>query len=147
MAKTSVDKKYIRDSIQNVQTNEITISEDKLRLKLERHIKRIRKASGVLSYLGVAITCIGVLAGTDFKEIGGITPDMWKTVFFLAAVAFIILTLYHGFYALFYRTSVDSMVNDIKTPDLIEHERNIWARFMAHFKSDNNVETEKEEEK
>lgn len=117
MAKTSVDNKYVRDSIQNVQTNEITISEDKLRNKLERQIKGIKEASGTFSYLSVAITCIGVLVSTDFKEFMGITPDMWKMLFIIAAVVFMVLFLKSGFHAVFHRVNVDTIVNDIKTLD------------------------------
>ena len=71
MAKTSVNNKYIRDSIENVKTNQITISEDKLRIKLERQLKRLKKASGVLSYLGLTITCVSVLVSNDFREAFG----------------------------------------------------------------------------
>ena len=126
MAKTLVDNKYIRDSIENVQTNQITISEDKLRIKLERQLKQIKKASGVLSYLSIVITCVGVLVSTDFKVAFGITPDMWKTVFFLASIGFFILFIISGFHSLFNRVTVDSIVNDIKTSDLSD-KRGYWT--------------------
>ena len=147
MAKTSVDNRYIRDSIENVQTNQITISEDKLRIKIERQIKRIKKSSGVLGYFGVAVTCIGVLVSTDFKTVLGITPDMWKTVFVLAAAVFVVLTLISGFNALFNRVTVDTVVNDIKTPDLTDRSRGFWSGVKNAFKSNqNNSEAEEEVE-
>ncbi len=148
MAKTSIDKKYIRDTIENVQTNEITISEDKLRNKLEKQIKRIKKSSGVISYLSVAITCVGVLVSTDFKEVYGITPDMWKTVFFLAAIVFIILFLTSGFNALFNKATVDSIIKDIKTADILDNDVGIWCWIKNLFSSNNNdFEAEEEKEK
>lgn len=146
MAKTSVDRKYIRDSIENIQTNEITISEDKLRIKLEKQIKRVRRGSGVLGYISVAITCVGVLVSTDFKEVYGITPDMWKTVFFLAAVVFVGLSFFHVFYALFFRASVDSIVKDIKTSDQADKALD-FLEWLKNFIEDKfNGEKAKEEE-
>lgn len=149
MAKTSVDNKYIRDSIENVQTNQITISEDKLRIKLERQLKRIKKASGVLSYLGIAITCVSVLVSTDFREAFGVTPDMWKTVFFLAAVVFFVLFIFSGFHSIFNRVTVDSMVNDIKTSDLSEKRTGLldWVKSIFHSNKKDESETDEEEEK
>ena len=148
MAKTSADKKYIRDSIENVQTNQITISEDKLRIKLERQIKRIKKSNGVLSYFSVTATCVGVLVSTDFKTVIGITPDMWKTVFFIAAVVFIVFTVSSSCYALFNRVSVDTIVNDIKTSDITDNTIGFWSRVKNAFKSNNKYsDAEEEEEK
>ena len=145
MAKTSVDNKYIRDSIENVQTNQITISEDKLRIKLEKQFKRLKRASGALSYLGLSITCVGVLLSTDFKEAFGITPDMWKTVFFLAAAFFIIMTLISGFNALFNRVTVDTIVDDIKTADSKIHKLGLLSKVIRFIQpNDNDSETEEE---
>lgn len=148
MAKISVDNKYIRNSIENVQTNQITISEDKLRIKIERQIKRIKKSSGVLGYLGVTVTCVGVLVSTDFKTVIGITPDMWKTIFFIAAIVFLVITVIRGFHSLFNQVTVDSFVNDIKTPDLT-NQNNVFLRGVKNaFKSnkrDSEVEAEVEE--
>ena len=144
MAKTSVNK-FIRDSIENVQTNQITISEDKLRIKLEKQIKRIKKSSGVLGYMSVTITCVGVLVSTDFKTVISITPDMWKTVFFIAAVVFLVLTAISGFNAIFNRVNVDSIVKDIKTSDIIAQKPDLWARVSDAFKSNKNDLAEEEE--
>lgn len=130
MAKTSVDNKYVRDSIQNVQTNEITISEDKLRNKLERQIKRIKQASGTFSYLSVAITCLGVLVSTDFKEFVGITPDMWKMLFIIAAFVFFYLFLKSVFFALFHKVTVDTVVTDIKTIDSTSQAEGFWVKLQ-----------------
>ena len=149
MAKTSVDNKYIRDSIENVQTNQIIISEDKLRNKLERQLKRIKKTSGVLSYLGIAITCVGVLVSADFKKAFGITPDMWKTVFFLAAVVFFVFFIISGFHSIFNRVTVDSIVNDFKTSNLSEERTGLldWVKSIFHSNKKDESETEEEEEK
>lgn len=149
MAKTSVDNKYIRDSIENVQTNQIIISEDKLRNKLERQLKRIKKTSGLLSYLGIAITCVGVLVSADFKKAFGITPDMWKTVFFLAAVVFFVFFIISGFHSIFNRVTVDSIVNDFKTSDLSEERTGLldWVKSIFHSNKKDESETEEEEEK
>lgn len=144
MARTSGDKKYIRDTIQNVQTNEITISEDKLRIKLEKQIKRVKRGCGSLGYLGVAVTCIGVLVSADLKEVFGITPDMWKAVFFIATVVFIVLFFISAFNAIFNRATVDSIVKDIKTADVIESNLGFWNRFKKKHDIDNDNESEEE---
>lgn len=146
MAKTSADNKYIRSSIENVQTNEITISEDKLRIKLEHQIEWIKRSSGVLSYLSLVITCISILVSTEFKEIHGITPDMWKAFFYLATAAFLALFFVHGFNAIFHRVTVDSIVKDIKTADFLEKEPRIkvWLRKVLSLR---NVESDSEEER
>lgn len=149
MAKTLVDNKYIRDSIENVQTNQITISEDKLRIKLERQLKQIKKASGALSYLSLIITCVGVLVSTDFKVAFGITPDMWKTVFFLASIGFFILFIISGFHSIFNRVTVDSIVNDIKTSDLSDKRMGIldWVKNSFRSRKIENSETEEKKGK
>lgn len=145
MAKTSVNNKYIRDSIENVKTNQITISEDKLRIKLERQLKRLKKASGVLSYLGLTITCVSVLVSNDFREAFGITPDMWKTAFFIAAVFFSSMTLISGFHSIFNRVTVDTIVDDIKTADVSVQKSGLLNWIKSIFHSDiNNSETEEE---
>ena len=148
MAKTSVDKKYIRASIENVQTNQITISEDKLRIKLENQIKRVKRGSGSLSYLGLTITCIGVLVTADLKTVFGVTPDMWKAVFFILAVVSFCLFLYSIINAIFCRATVDTIVEDIKTIDKDDKRLSFWARLKTSFHNpakSNNVETEEEE--
>lgn len=147
MAKTSVDNKYVRDSIQNVQTNEITISEDKLRNKLEKQIKRIKEASGTLSYLSVAITCIGVLVSTDFKEIFGITPDMWKMLFIIVSVIFSFLFLRSGFFALFHKVNVDTVINDIKTVDRNSNKEDFWEKIQDAIMAKIDKNRSEEEEK
>lgn len=139
MARTSADKKYIRDSIENVQTNQITISEDKLRNKLEKQIKRIKKGSGSLSYFSLAITSIGVLVTAELKTIYGITPDMWKTIFCIIAL----YSLYRFFssilYAIFRSATVDTIVKDIKTPDKEEHDISLWQILISWLKNKNNT--------
>lgn len=148
MAKTSVDNKYVRDSIQNVQTNEITISEDKLRNKLERQIKRIKEASGTFGYFSVAITCIGVLVSTDFKVFMGITPDMWKMLFIIVAGIFTCLFLRSGFDAVFHKVTVDTIVNDIKTLDQTSQADGFWVKIQNAIVSKvNNKDLESEEKK
>ena len=131
MAKTSVDKKYIRASIENVQTNQITISEDKLRIKLENQIKRIKRGSGSLSYLGLAITSIGVLVTAELKTVFGITPDMWKTVFFIVAVISFCMFLYSIINIVFWRVTVDTIVEDIKTADKEDKHLPFWTRLVT----------------
>lgn len=146
MAKTSGDKKYIRDSIENVQTNEITISEDKLRIKLEKQIANIRKGCGVFGYLSVAITCVGVLVSVDLKEFYGITPDMWKMFFILMSLIFIGLFFYSSFYAIFHRTTVDTIVKDIKTIDCENTEKHFWGILVDLIKTKKTSKKETEEE-
>lgn len=147
MAKTSVDNKYVRDSIQNVQTNEITISEDKLRNKLEKQITRIKGASGTLSYLSVAITCIGVLVSTEFKEFMGFTPDMWKMLFIIVSIVFSFLFLKSGFNAVFHKVTVDTIVNDIKTLDNCSQSISLWERIQSVIPSKKTSNDSEEEEK
>lgn len=148
MAKTSVDNKYVRASIQNVQTDEITISEDKLRNKLERQFKYVKESSGTLSYLSVAITCVGVLVSTDFKEALGLTPDMWKMLFIIVAVVFAFFFVKRGIKGLLHRVTVDTIVNDIKTLDQTSHDESFWHKFVnAIFTKMNKKSIEEEEKK
>ena len=148
MAKTSVDNKYVRASIQNVQTDEITISEDKLRNKLERQFKYVKESSGTLSYLSVAITCVGVLVSTDFKEALGLTPDMWKMLFIIVAVVFAFFFVKRGIKGLLHRVTVDTIVNDIKTLDQTSHDESFGHKFVnAIFTKMNNKSIEEEEKK
>lgn len=146
MAKTSVDK-YVRDSIENVQTNEITISEDKLRNKLERQIRRIKDSSGTLSYLSVAITCISVVVSANFKEFVGITPDMWKMLFIIGSVVFVFLFLKSGYNALFHKVTVDIIVKDIKTFDQTTQDVGFWGKIQNAIVSRINNNSEEEEKK
>lgn len=139
MAKTSADKKYIRDSIENVQTNQITISEDKLRNKLEKQIKRIKKGSGSLSYFSLAVTSIGVLVTAELKTIYGITPDMWKTIFCIIALYSFYCFLSSIFNAVFRSATVDTIVKDIKTPDKEEYDISLWQTLVSRLNNKNNL--------
>lgn len=147
MAKTSGnDSRYILDSIVNVKTNEITISEDKLRNKLGKHIQAIKKSANVLAYLGLAITCLSVVVSASFKEWKGITPDMWKMLFIIGTIVFGFLFVNSAIYALFHKTSVDAILVDIKTIETNDiPSKNSWlSRIIAQFGSDKKSESEEE---
>lgn len=150
MARISADNRYIRDSFENVQTNQIIISEDKLRNKLEKQIKRIKKGSGSLSYFSLGVTCVGVIVSAEIKTVCGITPDMWKALFFVIAVFSFYCFFTSIIYTIFCRANVDTIVKDIKTPDKEEHDISLLQQLFSwlknKFKSNNNNNLEVEEE-
>ena len=143
MAKISVNNKYIRDSIENIQTNIIKVSEDKLRYKLQRQISYIKKGSGAFSYFSVCLTGIGVLVSNNFKKFINITPEQWEMIFYIITGVFGFLFIYTILNLIFHRVTVESIIKDIQTEDKVKIS---FGERIKNYLSEKNEEETKIEE-
>lgn len=101
----------------NVVCNQVRISEDKLRLKLDKHIGKAKKSKDWLGFLGISITSFTPLVTADFHEHWGINAEGWKIIFEcltgLSCLCFVVF----GITALCNLVSVDKIIEDIKTKE------------------------------
>jgi len=94
---------YVRD-----KSNIFTITEDKLRLKLDIFKKSIEHKSSLFGYFGIVITIGIALLTTNFKS------EFWKAIFFVVLVLMIFLFIKDFIFFLKNKKSIDEIIEDIK---------------------------------
>ena len=101
----------------NTVCDQILISEDKLRLKLEKYISAAKRSKDWIGCLGIALTAGTPLLTADFKSVLSIPAETIKHIFVLITFAFLVLTFATGIYSLIKRVNVDTVVRDLKTKE------------------------------
>lgn len=75
---------------ENVSSDQIRITEDKLKLKLEKFEKSIKRSNNWLTWFGIFLTTVAALNAASFVDALGISGVAWETIFTIVAiVAFI----------------------------------------------------------
>lgn len=106
--------KFVTDTVENVGSTQITITEDKLRNILSRHVPMIRKSR---DWIGAFFTTAGLTASIyacSFTEKLGLPADMWKGMFLVLIVISAILLLYCCLNALHNNSNEEKIIKDIK---------------------------------
>ena len=79
---------------ENVSSDQIRITEDKLKLKLEKFEKSIKRSNNWLTWFGIFLTTVAALNAASFVDALGISGVAWETIFTIVAiVAFIRLII------------------------------------------------------
>lgn len=81
-ARKTVDIKTVHS---NVDQQLIQITEDKLRLILNDHVKCMERKSEWVAPLGILLTIIVTFSTTDFKDIY-FSADTWKAIFIMSGM-------------------------------------------------------------
>lgn len=89
------------------------ITEDKLRLKLDRLKDSIEDKTSLFGYAGITMALIISLITNDFKDFL-IGRDLWKAIFIVSFILVIILSIKKLFSFLFNRKNIDNIIEDIK---------------------------------
>jgi amino acid transporter len=75
----------VSEVYQNVSLKVIIITEDKVRLCLSEHLKRMEKRGSWITPLGLLISIIVTLVTSDFKNVG-IDAATWKALFIITGL-------------------------------------------------------------
>lgn len=113
-----VSKEIINNSnstlYKNVSSDQIQITVDKLRLKLEDFEKSNKRSVDWMTCLGLLITSVAALNSATFNSFLGISGDTWKVIFELTAVGSFLLLLITLICYWFKKISIDDFINDCK---------------------------------
>lgn len=69
----------------NLPPDVITTTEDKVRLCLSEHLKKMEKKKSWVTPLGILLALIATLITTNFKDVGLAAPT-WQAIFIIAAI-------------------------------------------------------------
>jgi len=89
------------------------ITEDKLRLKLDKLKTSIENKTSLFCYIGIIVTIIIALLTSEFRDFF-ISGNLWKSIFIVSLVLIIILAIKNLFSFLASRKNVDNIIEDIK---------------------------------
>lgn len=77
------EKKYFANSYENVKTDKITITKDKLENILLKYLSRVRKTMSWITPASLFVTTLGVLVTTTFKSFAYVTADSLQAIFII----------------------------------------------------------------
>lgn len=87
--KTKIDTEFIRSQLVDVSDVHLNVSqeviittEDKVRIALFEHLKRVEKKRGWIAPFGIFIAIVVTLVTTTFKDIG-LDAATWRAIFIL----------------------------------------------------------------
>ncbi len=117
MAVSSVkrDSEFIDNEIDNVQSDTIRITEDKLFRKLKGCIHCLSHQYDWIGALGIVLTITLALFTANFKDAFGLSSVEWAMVFKIADFAAIIYLIYVAYKNYKNRMTVDDVIKTIKS--------------------------------
>ena len=126
--------KYVTDTVENVGSTQITITEDKLRNILLKHVPMIRKSRGWIGAFFTMVSLLATMYACSFKEFLGLNADIWKGVFLVLTAASIIVFICFCVNAYNNRSNEEMIIEEIKTTD---NSKSIKERYAYGFKIEN----------
>lgn len=108
------NSKFVNKSISNIQSNIISITEDKLENKLNKHISKIKKSHDWIGAAGVFFTIVIALLTSQFKTVLGFGAEFWFHLFCFGAVFSFGYLCYTIFNAYKNNTNVSIIISNIK---------------------------------
>lgn len=96
IAKTNRNSEFVKNEINNVSSNIIRITEDKLRLKLSVYENSVVHSSDWLGALGIVVSIAMTLITAEFKNLLGLSSEVWCTIFVIAlgiSIVYLIRTI------------------------------------------------------
>lgn len=98
----------------NISSDQIQITVDKLKLKLERFEKSCKRSTDWQSFLGIILTSVAALTTASFNETLGISGELWKALFVVALVFSIIMLAISGIKTIKTKISIDEFIDECK---------------------------------
>lgn len=109
---------------QNTTQNIITITEDRLKLRLREYEDRVKAKSDLLAPLGVALSLVATCTTASFTSVLGVSAVVVEAAFKLSMVASIIWTAVACWKTLQAEdTSVDYLISEIRNPKHADEAR------------------------
>lgn len=116
--KIATTKNAVQNSTINI--NVISITEEKLKLILTDHIKKLRKSKDFLSSASLFVTLVGVLLTADF-HVEGVSSDTLHGILFVITLLSFAYFVYVVWNCYKHRDDVDNIMEDIKTYSAISN--------------------------
>lgn len=117
----------------NLDQEVIRVTCDRLKLRLADHLRKVENRRAWLAPLGIAVTTLGALCTTDFKDFLGIGKDVWHAVFllsFLGSALWLAVVLFR----LPRSESIDDVVNSLRTePPPVPARRSVLEIIKAEY--------------
>ena len=114
----AIDKQTISNSDEvlylNVSCDQIQIAEDKLRLKLEKHVSKAKKSRDWLTCIGIFFTSLTPLVTADFKDYWIFKASQIESLFKLIAVISFVSFLFCLLRSFRCGAIVDNIIDDCK---------------------------------
>ena len=108
------NKSIINETISNVSTNMIEITEDKLINIINRHFNCIKKSKDWIGALALIITLISIHCTSTFHDVFGLSAESIRAIFIILTVLSIIYLIYTFVNCFKNRTKVEDIIKDIK---------------------------------
>lgn len=116
----SIDTKSLADQIArdtkvhiNLGQDAIVITEDKVRLVLMTHLRKLETKRRWIAPLGLLVAIVTAFATANFKDAFGLKAATWEAIFILAGVASLIWTVVAIVISI-RAPSVDDVVSEMK---------------------------------
>ena len=110
---SKTNSEFVENEINNVSSDIIRITEDKLRLKVADFEKSVVHCYDWVGSVGIVITIALALLTTDFKDRFGLKAETWNAIFFII----LIVAIAYGIYTIikpFNRKTIDEFISDLK---------------------------------
>lgn len=107
------NSEFVENVINNVSSDIIRITEDKLRLRLANYEKSIAHSFDWIGAAGIVITILLSLLTTDFKDKLGVKADTWNAIFvilLLVAIGYIVYAIIKAIG----RKTIDEFILELK---------------------------------
>lgn len=110
---TNTNSEFVVNEINNVSSDIIRITEDKLRLKVGEYEKSLAHSYDWIGPAGIVITIVLAMLTSDFKYRFGVTAKAWNIIFstcFVFAFCYTIWVIIKAFK----RMSIDDFIDGLK---------------------------------
>lgn len=101
----------------NTSSDEIQITEDKLRLKLEHYLTNARKSKDWVSWLGIFVTTLLTLVTADFHDLMGFDKSFFRNVCVLVCIGSFIAVIVTAIKSSRNNCTVESFINSCKNEE------------------------------
>ncbi len=126
--------KFVSSIVENVGSTQITITEDKLRNILLKHVSRLRKSRGWIGAFFTMASLLATMYACSFKDFLGLNADIWKGIFLVLTAMAIIAFICFCVNAYNNRSNEELIIEEIKTKD---NSKSIKERYAYGFKIEN----------
>lgn len=114
MATRQNSQKYVAAEYENIQSNLIRISEDKVRLILTDYTDKLKKNIDWVGYAGILITLLVTFFTCDYKGFLGVSGDTWRGMFIMLSIV-VFYKLIKSLYNKWKRSlSIDDVISKMK---------------------------------
>lgn len=98
----------------NVSSDQIQITVDKLKLKLENFQRSNKRSTEWCTWLGIFITTMASLTAATFNEALGVSGETWRAIFKLLAIISIVMIIVSPIVYFWNKVTIDDFIEECK---------------------------------